>query len=206
MAENDEFKFRGRKLKYKKNGSSKKNKRDTWVIRVSILGFLISATISVISSRLLSNVHLAVAFLILFIIIVIGIFFDMVGLAVAAADETPFHAMASRKMPGAKQAIFLIRNANKVSSICNDVVGDICGVLSGSMGALIVVAMSRETTWGLTPYFGFLVTGFIASATIGGKAIGKTLALKKSNTLVYRVSIILSFFIGRINSETSRKK
>ena len=63
-----------------------------------------------------------VAFFILLVIIFVGIIFDVVGMAVACADETPFHAMASRKIPGAQEAISLLRNAERVSSICNDVV------------------------------------------------------------------------------------
>ena len=80
---------------------------------------------------------MGVAFLILLAIILIGIIFDIIGMAVATADEKPFHSMASRKVAGASDAIKLLRNAERVSSICNDVVGDICGVVSGSASATI---------------------------------------------------------------------
>ena len=45
--------------------------------------------------------------------------------------------MASRKVPEAEDALRLIRNAGRVSSFCNDVIGDICGVISGSAAAVI---------------------------------------------------------------------
>ena len=72
------------------------------------------------------------AFLILLVIVMVGIIFDIIGVAVTSADEKPFHSMAARKVPGSQEAIKLLRNAERVSSICNDVVGDICGVVSGT--------------------------------------------------------------------------
>ena len=119
----------GKKVKFKKNniGSKEENKR--WVLFIITLTFFLSSSLSVISSVLLEDVSLFFSILIVLIIVIIGIVFDIIGIAVTAADESPFHAMASRKFYGAKQAIKLI-NANKVSSVCNDVVGDICGVIS----------------------------------------------------------------------------
>ena len=38
----------------------------------------------------------------------------------------------------------LIRNAGKVSSFCNDVIGDISGVISGTASALIVFNITKE--------------------------------------------------------------
>lgn len=195
MEDKKKFEFRDKKIKFKKEEHSKKTKRDNWFFKISIAAFLISTMVSMISSKILEDVNLVVAFLMLLVIIIIGIIFDMIGISVTAADETPFHAMASRKTPGARQAIHLIRNANKVSSFCNDVVGDICGVLSGSIGALVVIEMSQKFRWEQAAFMGFLITGLIASLTIGGKALGKTLAIEKSNSIVYKVSQILSLFI-----------
>ena len=97
----------------------------------------ISASFSFISSVLLENSGMLAAFLLLFFIVALGILFDMVGVAVTAADEKPFHAMAAKKVPGAGKAIWLLRNADKVASFCNDVVGDICGIISGAASAVI---------------------------------------------------------------------
>ena len=108
-----------------------------WVVSIFFVTMLVSGTISLISDEVMDSSGLVVAFLILFIIIFVGIIFDVIGMAVASADEKPFHSMASRKVPGAHEAIRLLRNAERVSSICNDVVGDICGVVSGSASATI---------------------------------------------------------------------
>ena len=71
----------------------------------------------------------------------LGILFDIIGVAVTAADPRPFHSMAAHKEPGAKEALMLLRNAGRVSSVCNDVVGDICGIVSGTTTAVIVVRL-----------------------------------------------------------------
>ena len=47
------------------------------------------------------------AILILFLVIIVGIVFDIVGVAVTVAGEEEFHAKASKKIPGAKTAVKL---------------------------------------------------------------------------------------------------
>ena len=119
--------------------SSKKEKNKTvrWVISIFFITILISGLISFASDAIMASSSMLVAFIILLAIILIGIIFDIVGVAVTSADEKPFHSMAARKVAGAQEAIRLLRKAERVSSICNDVVGDICGVVSGSASATI---------------------------------------------------------------------
>ena len=108
-----------------------RNKTIKWVVSIFMVTILVSGTISLVSDVVMEESSIGVAFLILFLIIFVGIVFDIIGMAVATADEKPFHSMASRKVAGAQESIRLLRNAERVSSICNDVVGDICGVVSG---------------------------------------------------------------------------
>lgn len=137
----------------------------------------------------------AVAFIILAAIILVGILFDIVGVAVTSADEKPFHSMAARKVAGSQEAIKLLRNAERVSSICNDVIGDICGVVSGSAAATIAVqafASGDEIAW---PQL--LMSALVAGFTVGGKAIGKTVAIGSCTEIVHAVGKI-SWFFGHI--------
>ncbi len=167
----------------------KKQKMETikWVVTVFLMTIVISGTISLVSDELMNRSSLAVAFLILLVIILVGIVFDIVGVAVTSADETPFHAMAARKVPGAKEAIRLLRRAERVSSICNDVVGDICGVVSGSASAAIAVQLLDQFEFSWPTVISLLMSALVAGLTVGGKAIGKTFAVKSSNTIVYTV-------------------
>ena len=107
--------------------SQKKERKKTirWVVTIFLVTIFISGAISVVSDEIMASSGMAVAFMILLAIVLLGIVFDIIGVAVTSADEKPFHSMAARKIPGAQEAIRLLRNAERVSSICNDVVGDI---------------------------------------------------------------------------------
>ena len=176
-----------------KSKSNNKKSNTRWLIIIIILSIIICGSISLLSDVLLKKVNILVAFIILIFIIVTGIIFDAIGVAVTAADEVPFHAMASKKIKGAKIAIKLIRNADKASSICNDVVGDVCGIVSGSIGFLIVdkiiLILPHINATIITTAIGVLIGAF----TIGGKSMGKNLAITKSNDILFRVCKIIYF-------------
>lgn len=177
------------KRKHKKNnGGSKAN----WVHKVVILAFGLSVFFSTISEILLKQVNLIISMFILLFIIIIGVFFDIIGVAVTSSNEAPFHAMAADKVPGSKEAVRLVRNADIVSNFCNDVVGDICGIVSGAAGAAIVVRVAATGfSQNQVIIFSILLTGIISTLTIGGKALGKGIAIKNSKTVVYGVGLFL---------------
>ena len=179
-----------------------RNKTIKWVVTVFFATILISGIISFSSDILMENSSMAVAFLILLAIILIGIVFDIVGMAVASADEKPFHAMAARKVPGARESIQLLRNAERVSSICNDVVGDICGVVSGSASATIAALIVTNVDVGWPRGISLVMSALVAGLTVGGKAIGKNIAVKSCTTIVHMVGKTL-FTLNRL---TGKKK
>jgi CBS domain containing-hemolysin-like protein len=164
-----------------------------WIIKISLLSLIISMVFSTVSEVVISNVNILISFIITILFIAIGVVFDMIGVAVTSADEAPFHAMASRKIHGAKKAISLKKNASKVSSFCNDVIGDICGIVSGSTGAVIALGLSSKLGVS-TNLINIVTMGFISALTIGGKAIFKTIAIKNSNQIIFKFAKILSFF------------
>lgn len=182
-----------KKIKFNKKRTSGKKSNYKWIIGIIIWTFMISSLISFISDILLSRVDILVAFLILIFIIVIGIVFDIIGVAVTAAEEVPFHSMASRKVKGARTSVTLIRNADRVSNFCNDVIGDVCGVVSGGAGTVIIGKII--TMGGVDDRSKTLLTLFIsaviASLTVGGKALGKNFAISQSNNIIYSVSWII---------------
>ena len=136
---------------------------------------------------------MAVAFLILLAIVLLGIIFDIIGVAVTSADEKPFHSMAARKVPGSTEAIRLLRSAERVSSICNDVVGDICGVVSGSASATIAAQVLRDFDFSWPQAVSLIMSALVAGLTVGGKAIGKTFAIQSCTSIVSGVGRILHF-------------
>lgn len=187
----------------KNNGKAKINKRKKkknmsqgkWLLIIVFWTIIIGGGTSLLSDTLLKEAELAIAFVILIIIIFIGVIFDTIGTAVTAATEAQFHSMASKKIKGAKTAINLIRNADKVSNFCNDVIGDVCGIVSGSAGAIIVTKLlsSNARVFGghKSNLVGALIGAVIAAATIGGKALGKSIAINNSNKIIFEVSKVI---------------
>ena len=168
-----------------------RNKNIRWIVTVFLSTILISGTISFVSDEVMAVSTLPVAFVILLIIILVGIVFDIIGMAVASADEKPFHSMAARKVPGAQESIRLLRNAERVSSICNDVVGDICGVVSGSASATIAVQVLNHFDFSWPQIVSLLMSALAAALTVGGKAIGKSFAVNSSTTIVHLVGRVI---------------
>ena len=164
-----------------------RNKTIRWVVTIFLITIVVSGTISFVSDEVMSRSGIVTAFLILLAIILVGIIFDVIGMAVASADEKPFHSMAARKVHGAQQAIRLLRNAERVSSICNDVVGDICGVVSGSASATIAAQILQNMDFGWPQVISLVMSALCAGLTVGGKAIGKTFAVNSATAIVYGV-------------------
>ncbi len=162
-----------------------RNKTIRWVVTIFFVTMLISGTITLVSDAIMEVSGILVCFLILLAIILVGIIFDIIGVAVTSADEKPFHSMAARKVPGAHEAISLLRNAERVSSICNDVVGDICGVVSGSASATISVLIIAHVEGFWTKVISLAMSALVAGLTVGGKAIGKTFAINSCTTIVH---------------------
>lgn len=184
--------------------ASKRERSKTirWVVTIFFVTILISGVISLVSDEVMANSSLIVAFLILFVIIFLGIIFDIIGMAVATASEKPFHSMAARKVPGAQEAIRLLRNAERVSSICNDVVGDICGVVSGSASATIAALILANADIGWPRGISLAMSALAAGLTVGGKAIGKTFAVNSCTKIVH----IVGWLIHSLNRLFARKK
>lgn len=171
----------------KKNGGTSRH----WVLHVFLMSVVLSAVLSFLSSTALSGTGYLVAILVLVFFIVLGIVFDMIGVAVTAADPRPFHSMAAHKEKGGREAIRLLNNADRVSSFCNDVVGDICGIVSGSTAAVIVTQLQHSlSTTSVLISIG--VTALISGLTIGGKALGKNIAISDCTNVVHRVAILMN--------------
>ncbi len=180
-------------MKFKKNKAFA-IRHTRWVVAITIAAFLLSVFMSFFSEILLDNAGRFVSFVILISIILLGIFFDIIGVAVTVADERPFHSMASAKVKSAASSLLLIRNASKVSNFCNDVIGDICGIISGTSAAFIVIKMEHYYPFIDMAIVSVILSGLIASLTIGGKAVGKELAISYAKEIVTVVGKFLSLF------------
>lgn len=178
----------------KKKEKIKKEHVDVkWIIKIIIIAFVISIIMAFISQTTIPNLTLLLGVLITFIFIFLGIIFDIVGVAVTSSDEAVFHSMNSRKVKGANVAVKFKKNAEKVSSFCCDVIGDICGVVSGASATSIAAILVTKYNFDLLAT-GLIVTAIVSSLTIGGKAIGKSFAINKSDIILYEFAKLVSNF------------
>ena len=162
---------------------------------VAFFTFFIALLASIGSEVLMKTVKdLWVAVLLLLIIIALGIFFDIIGTAAAAADLPPFNAKAAKKVFGAYQAVKITKNASAVANYCNDVIGDIAGTLSGAVGAGIVFNLVHSFSFSDTILTGAVMTSFIAAITVGGKSLGKDVAIARSNSIIFQVARALGWW------------
>ncbi|MEG1256351.1 CNNM domain-containing protein [Clostridium sp.] len=183
-----------RNKKSKNRDNKKKNRKEAlWTAKITMYTIIISGTASLLSESTLPKVDASLAFIILVLIIFLGVIFDIIGTAVTAANEVPFHAMAAKKVKAAKVAVKMIRNASKVSNFCNDVVGDVCGIISGSVGVVIVAKVLQVYQNRNEILIAAGISAMIAGATVGGKAIGKKFAITNSNKILYTVAKIVYF-------------
>ena len=164
-----------------------------WIIKIVLVTLITSALFTLVSETAIPHVNIVFGIILTLLIIFIGVLFDMIGVAVTTSSEAPFHAMATKKIKGSKISLWLIKNAEKVSSFCCDVIGDICGIISGSTGAAISLAISSKFNISLLVVIIFVMS-IISSLTIGGKALEKGIAIKRSESIVKVVADILSIF------------
>ncbi|MBR7162914.1 MAG: Mg2+ and Co2+ transporter CorB [Clostridia bacterium] len=186
----------------KKHKKQPKKKRNLWSVKITVVSFFVSAFISFLSELTASAEHIIVTILLLFFLILCSILFDGIGVASTSCDMTPFVSMASRKVYGAKTALWLVKNNEKVSNVCSDVVGDIFGIVSGACAAAITlkVVVGMEDVW--QKLVTISISGVVSALTIGGKAFLKNIAIKNSKEFIMFIARLIAVF----NPDERRKK
>lgn len=179
------------KIKFK-NTSNKKTSAK-WIITIVIWTFILSVVINSVSSGIMPSLSIELATIILILLILLGIIFDIIGVAVATATDISFHSMCSKNVNGAKESLSLIKHSEKVASFCNDVVGDIAGIISGAAATIIITKIANSQNQIQNTAITLIITALVASLTVGGKALGKAIAMRRANAIVYRVGIIIFY-------------
>ena len=172
------------------------NKRiiNNWIIIITVVTVILAAGFSIVSELALSKVNIFFAFITLITIIFIGVFFDIIGVASAVGDDKFFHAMASRKIEISKYCLFITKNAPKFSSFCSDVIGDIAGIVSGAAGTVIILSLISNYGLRNGSILTVLMSSTIAGLTVGGKALGKEIAINKSKEIILISAKVIRFF------------
>lgn len=173
-------------------------KKNGWKhIPVVFLGsFILAATVGFGSQLLIRHTSPVLTYILLLVVIGTGVIFDIVGIAATAASEAPHHARAANRIFGARQAVYLVRNADKVANFTNDIVGDIAGILSGVMVATIIldIMLSYPSLQVHEIWFSTGMLALAASLNITGKAMGKSFAIREANQIIGVVGGIVASF------------
>lgn len=173
----------------------KKKSKNLWALKVFIIAFVLSGLFSFLSDVIITDSSLWTVIVLIAVFIIIGILTDCLAVAVTSCDIAPLTAMASKRVKGAKTALSMVKNAAVVSSICADVIGDICGIISGACSVTVVAKLLIECASFSEVWTTLIVGSLIASLTIGGKAFFKTIAIKYSKEIVMFTSKIVSVFV-----------
>ncbi len=181
----------------KQNSKKKKKHRIppwlAWGLGVLLLSFVLTVIFSFLTEISVKNSPAYICVIVLLVLLVLNISCDVLANAIISCDPEAFHAMASRKIKGAKRAVSFCRNASKLGSIFADVIGDICGIVSGAAGtALIVHFAVSGTAYELIVSIG--VSAVIGALTVGGKAIFKHFAIKFNRQIVFGFAKFTTIF------------
>lgn len=190
-----------------KKNQSKYKKYFHWPLIAFILSITLSMAFGVLSEVALNGANIFIAIAVIIVFLIISIITDMIGVAVTACDIKNFRAMAAKKVRGSKEAIMLKKNADRVSSIFADILGDICSILSGAAGAVVA---SSLITQNMTDFVGVivasLVSAVIAALIISGKALMKKYSMEHADGIILILGKILSIFhISRKSKNKSNK-
>lgn len=161
---------------------------------ITMFTFIMSVALSFLLDHLLKDVNIFVGVIMLLSVILIGIIFDIIGVSVTSADQKLFHSMAANRIQEGKVAIDLIKNADKVSSFCNDVIGDMAGIISGALGASLLSKIYDKFNDINIALIGTLITASVAGFTVGGKSLGKSVAINKYREIIFFISKIILIF------------
>ncbi|MFC7320832.1 hypothetical protein [Halobacillus campisalis] len=166
-------------------------------VSIAVITFVLAAIFSVISNSVMSGVVWGIGLVIVLVIVFTGVVFDMLGIAATAASEPPFHAMAAEKIPGSKEAIIIVRNADRFASFCNDVIGDISGIVSGTASAVVVIqianTLGHSDGSSVQITLSVILTSIVAALTVGGKAVGKFLAINSSTKIIFFAARVIAW-------------
>lgn len=168
-----------------------------WALPLAVITIVLAAIFSIVSTAILNGADAVTGICVVLVIILIALFFDIIGVAATAADEAPFHSMASKGMRGARYAVWLTKNADRVNTFCTDVIGDISSIISGTAASVVVievmVLISKNSDGVIEYILSVVVTCIVAALTVFVKALGKTFAIGNATRIIYSAGYVIYF-------------
>ena len=168
-----------------------------WAFKALVLSVSLSIVFGMFSQSLFPTMPAFLSVLIIFFFIIVSVLFDMIGVAFTTMSKSDLNGFSEPDSHLFETLSRLFENKDKISSFCGDIVGDICGILSGAGGVSLVYNMNF-----LDMNVNFIATcitsSVIAGLTIFGKAIMKGYAVQNCKKVAYLTAkIIYSFQIKK---------
>lgn len=173
------------KVKSKRTGAT------SWALKITPVTFCLSLASSIFSQAVTTYTDLTVSIMLLLFMMLVSVVFDGIGVSVTSCDKGEVKKLLQYDAKRAKIAMGLIANAEKVNSVCADVIGDICGVLSGACGAALAASIAQKS--GAAGFLPMLTAASVAAVTVGGKALMKGVAVKNADKYVVMTAKALSY-------------
>lgn len=187
-----------KRSRHKEEHSKSKKRMPNWLIwglSVLFLSFGLTVVFSFLTELVIDeNSHAALCVVVLLVLLILNISCDVLANAIISCKPEAFHAMASNKIKGARRAVTFCRNSSKLGSIFADVIGDICGIVSGAAGAVLAVIIAVNGDSWIKLIASILVSAVIGALTVGGKAIFKHFAIKYNKQIVFAFARFTTFF------------
>ena len=174
-----------------------------WAFKVFVLSICLSIIFSLFSQSLLPTLSPFFSIFVIIFFIFVAVVFDMIAVAFTTISEEKLLPYKEEK--GYNMALSLCKNADRVASFGGDVVGDICGILSGAGGVSLVINMNIQDAE-LNLLATCLVSSLIAGITIFCKAIMKTYALENCVKIALKTGSHLEFRKKKRNAEKKNDK
>ena len=174
----------------------KKKRPVWWFIFILFFTFAVAFGIGLAAEMFFHADSIVICCVVIFVLLLIAFLGDIVAMAVSYAELPPFTAMASRRIKGAKICIKLINNCDKIASILSDVLGDVCAIISGVVGAsmaLIIVSGGIFTPFEQTLIL-VTVTATVSAVAVSVKSLAKKIAIHNSTSIVFAVGKFVSLF------------
>lgn len=192
--DNDDSLSKNEKTNRKKQAKKRIPGWLAWGLGVLVLSFALTVIFSFLTEVSIKGSPVYVCVIVLVVLLVLNIGCDLLANAIITCKPEAFHAMASNKIKGAKRAVAFCRNATKLGSIFADIIGDICGIVSGAAGTALVVYIAANGGKTIELIASIGVSAVIGALTVGGKAIFKHFAMKYNKQIVFGFAKFTTFF------------
>ncbi|HET7558685.1 MAG TPA: hypothetical protein VFK80_01895 [Limnochordia bacterium] len=157
-------------------------------LTIGSITFAVSLGFSAPAEQVLEHVRIGTGVALLGAIVLIAVLTDIIAVAAVSATESPFHAMASNRVPGAREAVTLVRYRHRMNSFFADVIGEVSGTVGGASGTAMVATIHASYFPGIPEsVISIVVVGLVASFIVGGKAFTKELAVRHATPIIANV-------------------